>query len=84
MTRRTADRSFPELPSLSTTSEGSMTTKLTVNIQIFVDGVVHSNGTRHPDFDPGMERGGWAWEMLSVNNSPYRTATTSKEVDGQS
>ncbi|MDT0301321.1 dihydrofolate reductase family protein [Streptomonospora wellingtoniae] len=30
------------------------------NIQVSVDGVFQSNGGRHPEFDPGMERGGWA------------------------
>lgn len=34
--------------------------KLLANIQLSVDGVHQSNGGRHPDFDPGMERGGWA------------------------
>lgn len=34
--------------------------KLVANIQVSVDGVYQSNGGRHPDFDPGMERGGWA------------------------
>ncbi|MFD1716343.1 hypothetical protein [Georgenia deserti] len=34
--------------------------ELKVNIQVSVDGVFQANGGRHPDFDPGMERGGWA------------------------
>jgi hypothetical protein len=34
--------------------------KLTTNTQISVDGVVQANGARNEEFDPGMERGGWA------------------------
>src|SRR5918992_5924307 len=34
--------------------------KLTTNTQLSVDGVVQGNGGRHPDLDPGFERGGWA------------------------
>lgn len=34
--------------------------KLMTNTQISVDGVVQGNGGRHPDLDPGFERGGWA------------------------
>jgi len=34
--------------------------KLTTNTQVSVDGVFQANGGRHPDLDPGMERGGWA------------------------
>src|ERR671914_1095007 len=34
--------------------------KLTTNTQVSVDGVVQGNGGRHPDLDPGFERGGWA------------------------
>ena len=45
--------------------------KLTVNIQISVDGVVQSNGGRHPDFDPGMERGGWARPLFDDEALAY-------------
>ena len=38
-------------------TEGNSTMELKVNIQVSVDGVYQSNGGRHPDFDPGMERG---------------------------
>jgi dihydrofolate reductase len=34
--------------------------KLTTNTQVSVDGVMQGNGGRHPDIDPGFERGGWA------------------------
>jgi dihydrofolate reductase len=34
--------------------------KLTTTTQVSVDGVVQGNGGRHPDLDPGFERGGWA------------------------
>jgi dihydrofolate reductase len=34
--------------------------KLTTNTQVSVDGVFQANGGRNEDFDPGMERGGWA------------------------
>jgi dihydrofolate reductase len=34
--------------------------KLTTNTQVSVDGVAQANGGRNDDFDPGMERGGWA------------------------
>jgi len=34
--------------------------KLTTNTQVSVDGVMQGNGGRHPDLDPGFERGGWA------------------------
>lgn len=45
--------------------------ELTVNIQISVDGVVQSNGARHPDFDPGMERGGWARPLFDEESLAY-------------
>jgi dihydrofolate reductase len=34
--------------------------KLTTNTQVSVDGVFQANGGRNDEFDPGMERGGWA------------------------
>jgi hypothetical protein len=34
--------------------------KLTTNTQVSVDGVMQGNGGRNPEFDPGLERGGWA------------------------
>jgi dihydrofolate reductase len=34
--------------------------KLTTTTQVSVDGVMQGNGGRHPDLDPGFERGGWA------------------------
>jgi dihydrofolate reductase len=34
--------------------------KLTTTTQVSVDGVMQGNGGRHPDVDPGFERGGWA------------------------
>jgi dihydrofolate reductase len=34
--------------------------KLTTTTQVSVDGVMQGNGGRHPDLDPGFDRGGWA------------------------
>lgn len=34
--------------------------KLTTITQVSVDGVMQGNGGRHPQLDPGFERGGWA------------------------
>jgi dihydrofolate reductase len=34
--------------------------RITTNTQVSVDGVMQGNGGRHPDIDPGFERGGWA------------------------
>ena len=53
--------------------------QLKVNIQVSVDGVYQSNGGRHPDFDPRMERGGWARplfddEALAYVGDYYRRA----------
>lgn len=45
--------------------------KLMVNIQISVDGVFQANGGRHPDFDPGMERGGWARPLFDDESLAY-------------
>lgn len=33
---------------------------LSITMQVSVDGVMQGNGGRHPDIDPGFERGGWA------------------------
>lgn len=44
-----------------TQREGNIgTMKLTITTQVSVDGVMQGNGGRHPDLDPGFERGGWA------------------------
>jgi dihydrofolate reductase len=45
--------------------------ELKVNIQVSVDGVYQSNGGRHPDFDPGMERGGWARPLFDDESLTY-------------
>ncbi|MFG1948248.1 dihydrofolate reductase family protein [Nonomuraea sp. NPDC048826] len=45
--------------------------KLKANIQVSVDGVHQSNGGRHPDFDPGMERGGWARPLFDEESMAY-------------
>ena len=45
--------------------------ELKVNIQVSVDGVYQSNGGRHPDFDPGMERGGWARPLFDDESLAY-------------
>lgn len=45
--------------------------KLVANIQVSVDGVYQSNGGRHPDFDPGMERGGWARPLFDDKSLAY-------------
>jgi len=45
--------------------------KLMANIQVSVDGVYQSNGGRHPDFDPGMERGGWARPLFVEESLAY-------------
>jgi dihydrofolate reductase len=45
--------------------------KLMANIQVSVDGVYQSNGGRHPDFDPGMERGGWARPLFDDESLAY-------------
>jgi dihydrofolate reductase len=52
---------------------------LTTNTQVSVDGVMQGNGGRHPDLDPGFERGGWARplfddEALSFVNEAYQRA----------
>jgi dihydrofolate reductase len=38
--------------------------KLTTTTQVSVDGVMQGNGGRHPDLDPGFERGGWAMALF--------------------
>ncbi|WP_298323494.1 dihydrofolate reductase family protein [Haloactinopolyspora sp.] len=45
--------------------------ELKVNIQVSVDGVFQSNGGRHPDFDPGMDRGGWARPLFDDESLTY-------------
>ena len=53
--------------------------KLTTNTQVSVDGVMQANGGRNEDFDPGMERGGWARplfdsEAMAFVNEFYQRA----------
>src|SRR3954462_4401626 len=53
--------------------------KLTTNTQVSVDGVMQGNGGRHPDLDPGFERGGWARplfdsEAMSFVDQAYQRA----------
>jgi dihydrofolate reductase len=53
--------------------------KLTTTTQISVDGVMQGNGGRHPDLDPGFERGGWARplfdnESMTFVNEVYQRA----------
>jgi dihydrofolate reductase len=55
--------------------------KLTTNTQVSVDGVVQANGARNDDFDPGVERGGWArplfdGESLAFVSDFYERADT--------
>ncbi|RLK58799.1 dihydrofolate reductase family protein [Actinokineospora cianjurensis] len=45
--------------------------KLTITTQVSVDGVMQGNGGRHPDLDPGFERGGWARPLFSPEGSAY-------------
>ncbi|HEU5158032.1 MAG TPA: dihydrofolate reductase family protein [Streptosporangiaceae bacterium] len=45
--------------------------KLTTNTQISVDGVVQGNGGRHPDLDPGFERGGWARPLFDNESMTF-------------
>jgi dihydrofolate reductase len=47
--------------------------------QVSVDGVMQGNGGRHPDLDPGFERGGWARplfdsESLALVEQQYQRA----------
>jgi dihydrofolate reductase len=53
--------------------------KLTTTTQVSVDGVMQGNGGRHPDLDPGFERGGWARplfgdESMAFVNEVYQRA----------
>jgi dihydrofolate reductase len=53
--------------------------KLTTTTQVSVDGVMQGNGGRHPDLDPGFERGGWArplfdTEAMTFVNEVYQRA----------
>jgi dihydrofolate reductase len=53
--------------------------KLTTTTQVSVDGVMQGNGGRHPDLDPGFERGGWARppfdsEAMTFVNEVYQRA----------
>jgi dihydrofolate reductase len=53
--------------------------RLTTNTQVSVDGVMQANGGRNDDFDPGMERGGWARplfdsESMAFVNEAYQRA----------
>jgi dihydrofolate reductase len=55
----------------ATMRRGTTAMELKVNIQVSVDGVYQSNGGRHPDFDPGMERGGWARPLFDDESLAY-------------
>ena len=53
--------------------------KLTTMTQVSVDGVMQGNGGRHPDLDPGFERGGWARplfdsEAMTIVDETYARA----------
>jgi dihydrofolate reductase len=53
--------------------------KLTTTTQVSVDGVMQGNGGRHPNLDPGFERGGWARplfddEAMTFVNEVYQRA----------
>jgi dihydrofolate reductase len=53
--------------------------RLTTTTQVSVDGVMQGNGGRHPDLDPGFERGGWARPLfedgsMSFVNEVYHRA----------
>ncbi len=45
--------------------------KLTTNTQVSVDGVFQGNGGRHPDLDPGFERGGWARPLFDDESMSF-------------
>lgn len=45
--------------------------KLTTVTQVSVDGVMQGNGGRHPDLDPGFERGGWARPLFDTEAMAY-------------
>ncbi len=40
--------------------------RLTTLTQVSVDGVMQANGGRHPDLDPGFDRGGWARPLFDT------------------
>jgi dihydrofolate reductase len=59
--------------------KGTAIMKLTTTTQVSVDGVMQGNGGRHPDLDPGFERGGWARplfddEAMTFVNEVYQRA----------
>jgi dihydrofolate reductase len=41
------------------------------NTQVSVDGVVQANGARNEEFDPGMERGGWARPLFDSESMAF-------------
>jgi hypothetical protein len=45
--------------------------RLTTNTQVSVDGVVQANGGRSEEFDPGMERGGWARPLFDSESMAF-------------
>jgi dihydrofolate reductase len=45
--------------------------KLTTNTQVSVDGVMQANGGRNEEFDPGMERGGWARPLFDDESMAF-------------
>ncbi len=45
--------------------------KLTATMQVSVDGVMQGNGGRHPELDPGFERGGWALPLFDDEAVAY-------------
>jgi dihydrofolate reductase len=45
--------------------------KLTTTTQVSVDGVMQGNGGRHPDLDPGFERGGWARPLFDDESGKF-------------
>ncbi|SDU82235.1 dihydrofolate reductase family protein [Jiangella alkaliphila] len=45
--------------------------KLTAIMQVSVDGVMQGNGGRHPELDPGFERGGWALPLFDDEAMAY-------------
>jgi dihydrofolate reductase len=45
--------------------------RLTTTTQISVDGVMQGNGGRHPQLDPGLERGGWARPLFESESMTF-------------
>ncbi|GLW90382.1 dihydrofolate reductase family protein [Actinokineospora globicatena] len=45
--------------------------KLTVTMQISVDGVMQANGGRNEELDPGFERGGWARPLFGGESAKF-------------